>query len=101
MSAASHVRRHFGESMWLVRTLAQEAGCMLTRTMSHLPQLNYTTLGDLDALPFDLSSFLDQDILIGTVLKRIGEDLPVPAKPSELELWLVCGDTLPRIWIDG
>ena len=58
--------------------------------MSHLPQLNYTTLGDRGALPFDLSSFLDHDILIGTVLGRIGEGLPgVPVKPSELELWLV------------
>ena len=69
--------------------------------MFHLPQLSYTTLGDRGALPFDLSSWLDHDIVVGTVLGRIGESLLVPAKPSELELWLVCSDTLPRIWISG
>lgn len=65
--------------------------------MFHLPQLNYTTLGDQGALPFDLSSFRDQNIVIGTIVGRIGERLPDPVKPSELELWLVWGGTLPQI----
>ena len=65
--------------------------------MSHLPQLNYTTLGNRDVFPLDLSSFLDHDILIGTALRRIGEDLPDPTKPLELEIWLVCGDTTPDL----